>query len=142
MRPLFEFAVYAVVVVHFALLGYLVTGGFLALRWRWTIALHVPFGAWAVLTSVVAIDCPVTLLENLLRVRAGLPPLEVPFIESYIVAAGETVGSLNLLRATTFGVILFSWALWVRRWWSVPLFRAVAADAVRATRIESPLRQT
>jgi hypothetical protein len=39
---MYHLVVVAVVVVQFALLGYLVVDGFIALRWRRTIWLHMP----------------------------------------------------------------------------------------------------
>ena len=35
------------VALHFAFIGYVVIGGFLALRWRRTMWLHVPAVIWA-----------------------------------------------------------------------------------------------
>jgi Protein of Unknown function (DUF2784) len=43
---MYHFVVVAVVVVHFAFLGYLIVGGFIALRWHRTIWLHVPTVPW------------------------------------------------------------------------------------------------
>jgi len=39
---MYHLVVVAVVIVHFVFLGYVIVGGFIALRWRRTIWLHVP----------------------------------------------------------------------------------------------------
>ncbi|HWT47945.1 MAG TPA: DUF2784 family protein, partial [Mycobacterium sp.] len=39
---MYETVLGLIVAVHFAFIGYVVTGGFLALRWRRTMWLHVP----------------------------------------------------------------------------------------------------
>ena len=55
------------VAVHYLVMGYIVFGGFLAWRWRWTIVTHGLFICWAVITLVFPwANCPLTLAENLL----------------------------------------------------------------------------
>lgn len=107
-------AVVLIVVLHFGLLIYLIGGGFLALIWRRTIVPHVLMTCWAVITSFYNVACPVTMLEDHFRRRAGLPVLDGGFVESYVVSAGAALGSLNLLRLMTFSVVVLSWLLFTR----------------------------
>ncbi|AXX34233.1 DUF2784 domain-containing protein [Actinosynnema pretiosum subsp. pretiosum] len=73
-----------VVVLHYAALVFLVVGGFLARRWRWLVYPHVAMAAWGLSVVVFALDCPLTMLENELRVLGGEPPLTRGFIDTYI----------------------------------------------------------
>jgi hypothetical protein len=75
----------AVVVLHFAFVVFAVAGGLLALRWRWTIWLHLPALAWAVFVELTGRICPLTPLENRLRAAAGAVTYRGDFIEHYLV---------------------------------------------------------
>ena len=60
------------VVVHFGFLCYLVVGGFLALRWRRTIWLHLVAALWGIAITTEHLDCPLTWLERWSRAKAGI----------------------------------------------------------------------
>jgi hypothetical protein len=77
----------AVLIVHAAFIVFAVFGAWLALRWRWIIWLHLPCALWA--TGVVGMGwiCPLTPLENRLRMAAGQAGYEGGFIEHYLLAA-------------------------------------------------------
>ena len=75
MRVLNTVAVWLVVAAHFAFLIYLPSGGFLALRWRRTIWLHVLAVSLGIGSIALQFWCPLTALEQLLSVtRHGSPP--------------------------------------------------------------------
>ncbi len=57
----------AVVVLHFLVLAYIVFGAFLAWRWPWALAVHVPFMLWGLGIVFLEFVCPLTELENSLR---------------------------------------------------------------------------
>jgi hypothetical protein len=61
----------AVVVLHALFILFVVCGGFLAWRWRWVAAIHIPCAVWGVLIEYRGWICPLTPLENALRARAG-----------------------------------------------------------------------
>ncbi|MFC7550810.1 DUF2784 domain-containing protein [Plantactinospora sp. GCM10030261] len=73
-----------VVVLHFAYLGYLLFGGFLAWRWRRAIWPHLVAAGWAVAVLAVPLECPLTLAENWSRGRAGGPVPTTGFIDRYV----------------------------------------------------------
>ena len=73
-----------VVATHFAYIGFVVTGPYLARRWRRLIWLHVPALAWAVGIIVVGYECPLTALENHFRRLAGERIYPGGFIDHYI----------------------------------------------------------
>ena len=57
---MYESAVVLIVALHFAFIGYVVAGGFLALRWRRTMWLHVPAVIWGTAIAANRVDCPLT----------------------------------------------------------------------------------
>jgi len=74
-----------VVLVHLLFILFAVFGGFLGLlskRWFW---IHLPSVIWAVFIEFSGFICPLTPLENLLRIRGEIPGYETGFIENYIV---------------------------------------------------------
>jgi hypothetical protein len=72
------------VVVHFAYLAYLLAGGFVAWRWPKTIVPHAVAALWAVLMVATPVDCPLTILQEEFRRRAGQGPLHGGFVDIYI----------------------------------------------------------
>jgi hypothetical protein len=82
---IFHWLASGVVVFHAAFVVFVVIGGFLALRWRWLVWLHVPAVIWAVLLEYNGWICPLTPLENTLRARAGMAGYSGGFIEHYIL---------------------------------------------------------
>jgi hypothetical protein len=85
MKDLYIIAVAILVAVHFAYIGYLLIGGFLALRWPATIFAHVPVVVWGFGSTAMHLPCPLTSAERWARAHAGLGPLPPPgFIDHYI----------------------------------------------------------
>src|SRR6266568_5002261 len=50
--------------VHFLFVAYVVVGGFIAWRWRWTIWTHLAAFGWGFSTIIFGLSCPLTHLEN------------------------------------------------------------------------------
>lgn len=102
--------VIAVVVAHLAFVAYLAVGGFVALRWRWTIACHVLTAAWAVLIVTHYVDCPLTWLERWGRARAGMAPLPpAGFIAHYLTGVVYPTGWAGGVEAAAFVIVVVSW---------------------------------
>ena len=57
------------VTMHFAFIAYLVTGGFVALRLRRTLPLHVAAVVWGLGSTLLGWPCPLTSLERWARAR-------------------------------------------------------------------------
>jgi len=57
----------AVLLLHFVFVLFVGIGGFLALRWRILLCLHIPAVLWAVWISCWGSLCPLTPLEQWLR---------------------------------------------------------------------------
>ncbi len=108
-----------VVVVHFAFILFAVLGALLVLRWPRLAWAHLPALAWAAGIMIVGGVCPLTPLEQRLRVEAGQAGYEGGFIEHYIVPLiyppGLTreaqIAGAALLLAANIAV----YALWLGR---------------------------
>lgn len=101
----------ATAVAHLAYLLYLPSGGFLALRWRRNLWLHVPVVCWGV--GVVTLDwpCPLTALETSARTRAGMDPLpEDGFIGRYVAGVVFPAERLGTAQQLAFAAAAVSWA--------------------------------
>lgn len=74
-----------VVIAHFLFVLFVIFGGFLAIYkqgWAW---LHIPAATWGALVEFTGWICPLTPLENWLRVRGGETAYTSDFIEHYII---------------------------------------------------------
>jgi hypothetical protein len=74
-----------VVVAHLTFILFVVAGGLLALRWKRAAWIHLPAAAWGVLIEAAGWICPLTPLENRLRLKAGELGYETSFVEHHIV---------------------------------------------------------
>lgn len=114
MRPLYIALVWLVVAAHFAFLVYLPSGGFLALRWRRSIWLHVPVVLWGIGSVALHFWCPLTALEQWARPRAGMASLEqTGFIDHYITGVMYPSGATGYAQAAAFSAVLVSWAAYL-----------------------------
>ena len=106
-----------VLVVHLGFVLFVVLGGLLVLRWPPAAWLHVPAAIWGVLIEYTGWICPLTPLENSLRMRGGEAGYSGGFIEHYIqpllYPAGLTrstqvvLGSLALvLNLTAYAIVV------------------------------------
>ncbi|HEY2819310.1 MAG TPA: DUF2784 domain-containing protein [Casimicrobiaceae bacterium] len=75
----------AVVVVHLAFILFVMGGGAAVLAWPRLAWLHLPAVIWAAYVEFTSTICPLTPLENLLRVRAGQSGYEGDFVERYVL---------------------------------------------------------
>lgn len=74
-----------IVFLHFLFILFVVFGGLLLFKWKWIAWIHVPAAVWGALIEFVGWICPLTPLENKLRLAGGDEPYSVSFIEQYIV---------------------------------------------------------
>ena len=114
MRFVCTALVWLAVAAHFAFLVYLPTGGFLALRWRRSILLHVAVVLWGLGSVVLHFGCPLTALEQWARPRAGMAPLgSAGFIDHYITGVLYPAGGAGHAQAAVFLAVTVSWILYV-----------------------------
>jgi len=74
-----------VVVLHFTFILFVLMGGILSIWWRKVVWIHIPAAAWGVLIEFAGWICPLTPLENLLRVKSGEVGYLGGFVEKYIL---------------------------------------------------------
>jgi hypothetical protein len=73
------------VVVHLLFIVFVVVGGLLALRWPRVVWAHLPCAAWGALVEFTGWICPLTPLENHLRLLGGHEGYRGGFVDHYIV---------------------------------------------------------
>jgi hypothetical protein len=117
MEPLLRAGVWLVLVLvvaaHFAFLVYLPLGGFLALRWRRSIWLHVAAVTWALGSVIAHYGCPLTDIERWARSRAGLPSLgPAGFIDHYVTGVFYPAAGTGLAHAVVFSAVVTSWIVY------------------------------
>ena len=111
----------AILVVHLAFIVFVVGGALLAFRVSWMPWLHLPAAAWGAWVEIAGRICPLTTLENHLRVRAGLQGYEESFVEHYLLPviylSGLTRGMQLVLAFIVIvtNVVLYAWLLRRRR---------------------------
>lgn len=74
-----------VVLAHLAFIVFALLGGMLALHWRWMPWAHLPAALWGALVEFFGWFCPLTPLENSLRLASGTAGYSGGFIEHYII---------------------------------------------------------
>jgi hypothetical protein len=86
----------SVLLLHLSFVVFVVAGGWMALRWRPLLWLHLPAAAWGVLVQLGGWICPLTPLENHLRSLGGQAGYDGGFLEHYLLSvlypAGLTRG--------------------------------------------------
>ena len=75
----------AVAILHLLFVAFAVVGGLLALRWRWLPWLHLPALAWAATVEFTGWICPLTPLENQLRMAGGAVGYSGGFVDHYLL---------------------------------------------------------
>jgi hypothetical protein len=117
---IFRLAAEAVLLAHLAFIVFALLGAVLAVWWRRIVIVHLPAAAWGAWVEISGRFCPLTLLENYLRIKAGQSGYAESFIEHYLLAiiypAGLTRDIQFALAAAVIAVNLaiYGWLL-VRR---------------------------
>jgi hypothetical protein len=108
-----------VVIVHALFIVFIVFGGFLAWRWRWVAVRHIPAAIWGVLIEYRGWVCPLTPLENALRVKAGQAGYSGGFVEHYLLPAIYPSGLTPRIQAGLGTLVLVvnvvAYTIFVRR---------------------------
>ena len=91
-----------VVLLHFGFIVFALLGALLALRWPRVLWVHAPAVIWGVAIEAIGFVCPLTPLENLLRVSAGQAGYTGGFVDHYILPVVYPAGltrSIQILLA-------------------------------------------
>lgn len=97
MMSVFSVAADLVVALHAAFALFVGLGALLAFRWRRLMWAHLPAAAWGVLVEFSGWECPLTPLENALRLRTGETAYSGDFIQHYVM---PVLYPANLTRDT------------------------------------------
>lgn len=109
-----------VLLLHLGFILFAVLGAALSLWRRWIAAVHVPAAAWAVFVELTGRVCPLTALENTLRLQANQAGYAAGFIEHHLLGliypAGLTRDIQFALAAAVvlINLVLYAWV--VVRW--------------------------
>ncbi len=82
---IYRIAADVVLLLHLFFILFVVLGGWLALRIPKLISLHLPAAAWGTFIEFSGQVCPLTPLENQLRVASGSAGYHGGFIERYLI---------------------------------------------------------
>ncbi|RJX77919.1 DUF2784 domain-containing protein [Pseudomonas sp. LS-2] len=110
----------AVVVFHLLFIVFVLSGALLVLRWRGWIWLHLPAVAWGMAVEFLHLYCPLTPLENALRLKAGSAGYEGDFLGHYLIPliypAGLTPQIQIALGAVVLVVNISAYLIVLLRW--------------------------
>ena len=119
LAVLYRLLANAVVGFHALFIVFIVLGGLLAWRWRWVALGHVPAAIWGVLIEYRGWICPLTPLENSLRVKAGQAGYSGGFVEHYLLPAIYPSGLTPRMQAglgtLVLAVNVVAYTIFVRR---------------------------
>ena len=110
-----------VVVIHFLFILFVIFGGLLVLHkrsWAW---LHIPAALWGALVEFTGWICPLTPMENWLRLQGGGPAYTSGFIERYVVSIiypSFLTRSQQIVLGLAVIIIngaIYGWIIWKRR---------------------------
>jgi hypothetical protein len=103
---LFRLAADAVLIVHLAFILSALFGGAIAVRWRWIPVVHLPVAAWSFFAEFTGRICPLTYLENYLRIKAGQSGYTESFIEHYLIAIIYPAGLTREIQFALAAVVI------------------------------------
>jgi hypothetical protein len=116
-----------VVLVHFAFVLFVVAGALLVLRWRWVAWVHVPAAIWGALIEFAGWICPLTPLEQRLRIMGGSAGYTGGFIEHYILPILYPAG-LNRRVQIVLGLLVLGVNVAIYTWVLIRVLRARARN--------------
>jgi hypothetical protein len=105
----------ALVIMHLLFITFVMTGGFLLARWPKLAWLHLPAVAWGAIVEFTGWICPLTPLENHLRMLGGGGAYSGGFVERYLLPVlypeNLTLPIQQVLGGAVVGVNLVAYAL-------------------------------
>ena len=107
------------VVAHLAFVAFAVLGGLTVLRWPRMLWLHLPALAWAAAVEAFGWICPLTHLENALRVGGGEAGYAGGFVDRYLIPVLYPEALPTLRWPLVAGLLAINvaayWMVWRRR---------------------------
>ena len=103
---LYRVAADLITLVHFAFVVFVIFGALLALRWPRVLWLHLPAAVWGALIELQGWICPLTPLENRLRMLSGQEGYAGGFIEHYILPVLYPPGLTRTMQLMLGGLVV------------------------------------
>ncbi len=113
----YRFLADGVLLLHLGFILFVVFGALLVLRWPRLLPVHLAAAAWGFGIEVLGAICPLTYVENRMRMLAGESGYGGGFIDHYLlplIYPGEMTRGLQLGLAA--GVLLINGALYAWIW--------------------------
>ncbi len=95
-----------VLVTHLAFIVLVVAGGLVVYRYAWFAWIHIPAATWGAFIELTGRICPLTTLENFLRIRAGQEGYVNSFIEQYILPVIYPAGLTRNVQFFLAGLVV------------------------------------
>ncbi len=114
----FQLAAEVVLLFHLAFIAFALFGAAIASRWRWIIIFHLPAATWGFFVELTGRICPLTYLENYLRVKAGLSGYTESFVEHYLLVVIYPAGLTREVQFILAGgvvavnIAIYGWLYW------------------------------
>src|SRR4030066_2477277 len=102
----FRLAPACVLLAHLAFILFALLGATMTVWWRWAPLVHLPAAAWGFFVELTGRDCPLTHLENYLRIKAGLSGYTESFVEHYLLAIIYPAGLTREMQFALAGVVI------------------------------------
>ena len=118
---IFRLAADAVLLFHLAFILFALLGALLVQRWRWIPVIHLPAAIWGSYIELTGRICPLTYLENFLRINAGQSGYPESFVEHYLLEVIYPAGLTRGIQYVLAGVVvlvnmtLYGWLCFRRR---------------------------
>ena len=103
---LYRIAADMVLMTHFAFILLVVAGALAVFRYPWFVWIHVPAASWGAFVELTGRICPLTTLENFLRIHAGQEGYANSFVEQYILPVIYPVGLTRQVQLLLAGLVV------------------------------------
>jgi hypothetical protein len=98
------------VFVHLGFVAFVAVGGFLAWRYPLVLLAHVPAAGWALGIVAVGWPCPLTDVEQRLRLSAGAGEYSGAFMDRYVTGVLYPEQHVHVAQALVAAAVLASYA--------------------------------
>jgi hypothetical protein len=102
----FRVAADGVLLLHLAFILFALLGAAMSVWWRWIPLVHVPAAAWGFFVEITGRVCPLTYVENLLRIKAGQSGYADSFVEHYLLNVIYPSGLTREIQLELAGVVV------------------------------------
>jgi len=103
---LYRIAADMVLMTHFAFILLVVAGALVVFRYPWFVWIHVPAASWGAFVELTGRICPLTTLENFLRIHAGQEGYANSFVEQYIFPVIYPAGLTRQVQLLLAGLVV------------------------------------